>query len=242
MPVSSRVTPGMLPGCGSRGPPCWSCQSWPSFGTTSAVSSNGVRRRGRVSPGELDVLPGAEADRDDQVTRVRRELAVDGRVPERRERDDEGVELAAPVVHAVEGGVRDQDVAAGAAEGEVAVAEARIGVLRVVVLAAVGEQVVVELQQVVAEAAEQPVAVRAADDPVVAVVAEERSRPSSDLTSWPFMSMGGPSPRRPRTDRSSGTSPGCIAHGLFASYFGELRRRPGRSRAGSCRAAPGASL
>ena len=109
----------------------------------------------------------------DQVARPRRELAVDGRVAERRERDDEAVELAAPVVHAVERGVRDQHVAAGAAEGEVAVAEARVGVLRVVVLAAVGEQVVVELQVVVAEAAEQPVAVRAADEPVVAEVAVE---------------------------------------------------------------------
>ena len=121
----------------------------------------------------MDVLAGAKRERRDQVARVRRELAVDRRVPEGRERDDEGVELAAPVVHPVERGVRDQDVAAGAAEGEVAVAEARVVVLRVVVLAAVGEQVVVELQQVVAKAAEEPVAVRAADDPVVAVVAEQ---------------------------------------------------------------------
>ena len=99
--------------------------------------------------------------------------AVDGRDAERAERHEEAVELAAPVEHAVLAGVGDQHVAPGAAVGEVAVAEARVVVLGVGVGAAGGLQVVVELQEVVAEAAEQPVAVGAADQPVVPQVAVE---------------------------------------------------------------------
>ena len=51
--------------------------------STSASSSYGVNGT------SCDVLAAAEAQRADQVARPRRELAVDGRVAERRERDDE---------------------------------------------------------------------------------------------------------------------------------------------------------
>ena len=92
------------------------------------------------------------------------------------ERHDEAVELAAPVVHAVVAAVGDHHVEAVAAVDEVAGAGRGLrvgGVVGGVVQSAVGVQVVVGLEVVVAGAAEEPVLAGAAEDDVVAVVAEE---------------------------------------------------------------------
>ena len=81
-----------------------------------------------------------------------------------------------PVEHPVLAGVRDENVEAGATEREFAFAEAQVR-LGQVVQAAVRVEVVVQLEDVVAHAAEQPVAHRAADQPVVPVVAEDPVAP-----------------------------------------------------------------
>ena len=106
--------------------------------------------------------------------RIRR--AIDRRRTESRERHDEAVELATPVVHPVVAGVGDQHVQAVTAVGEVAGTGRclrRRGVVGVGIQPAVGVQVVVQLQVVVAFAAEEPVVPGTAEQNVVAAVAED---------------------------------------------------------------------
>ena len=84
----------------------------------------------------------------------------------------ETVELASPVDQAVAAGIRVEDVAAGAAEGEVLHVD--VGAVGCVVQSAIGALVVVGIEQIRAPAAVQVVVVGAADQPVVAEVAEDR--------------------------------------------------------------------
>ena len=86
------------------------------------------------------------------------------------ERHDEAVELADPVDHAVAAGVGHDHVATGPAKSEVLVG--RVGIAAVVQPAVRGEDVV-EVDEVVAPAAEDLVAASAAHRPVVAQIAED---------------------------------------------------------------------
>ncbi len=120
-----------------------------------------------------------------ELEQGRRHLAADGRDAERRERNDVAVELADPVDQPVAAGVADEDVAAGATERPILVHRVRVGPvvepgdasLRAGAVRgrceAAGRQVVVGLEQVVAEAAPERVVTGAADDPVVAQVTED---------------------------------------------------------------------
>ena len=117
--------------------------------------------------------PSLSRQRVQELGQLRLQRAADGRHAERRERHQVGVELADPVDQAVAAGVADQHVAAGAAVRAVLVARVRVGH---VVEAAVGGEVVVGVQQVVAVAAVEVVAAGAADEPVVAEVAEDARR------------------------------------------------------------------
>ena len=176
-----------MPGCGSLGPPVWSCQRPWSFCVTRPSSPSGSPLRSWVGAGVgVAGRVGSLGARDgvEELVEGRRPLAADGGDAERRERHDVGVELADPVDQAVAAGVADQDVQPGAAVRPVLVGRVRV---RGVVVArldlarlagAVGagrrrRDDVVGLQQVVAPAAPQRVVAGAADQPVVLEVAED---------------------------------------------------------------------
>ena len=133
----------------------------------------GLAVAGRVGAGIL-VARGIGAvggrKRIQVIGQLRLQCARNGAHPERRERHQVAVELADPVDQAIAAGVGDQHVATRAAVGAVLVGRMGIGL---VVQTSIGRLVVVGVQQVVAPAAVHVVAPGAADQPVVAEVAED---------------------------------------------------------------------
>ncbi len=123
-----------------------------------------------VLRGQERIRPVALPELDQERLQPGRELSAHGREAEGREGHDEAVELARPVDQAIATGVADQDVAPGAAVGQVLIGGVGVGC---VVQAAVGVLVVVGVQQVIAPAAVHPVPPGPADQPVIAEVAEE---------------------------------------------------------------------
>ena len=226
----------MLPGCGSLGPPVCVCHRPWSFCRTRPSSPSGSPLRAGVVAGvgrarRVGAL--AARQRVQELGQLRLVLPADGRDAERRERDDVAVELADPV---------DQPVAAGVADrGRRCRRRRRRGPRSVGCVSGVSFSAAVRagrsssaLEQVVAPAGPDRVLAGAADQPVVAEVAEDRVVAVGLTVAVRRSRSPGCRLRRSR-ERSRGRRSGRSSGSTGAAGAGHGRpsiRLPGRSAVG----------